>query len=255
MVQISRRAFLQFTASAVVVASTTSLTGSVSPDGSAPAHADVPVPPEFGFTFDDDIYQTGFPSRRMAIEAARVESLASMNGTFRVAQVVRPVFAIPDDLATTAAEWLINSGQLGNELAAAVANANEDLDFEGELEDACFEVERATLGAEGRAALAAALERYGAGDLAIQVRHEADSPVLKCTAEEDQMLDALIADRRLEADLWDAVQRWVTQHDIAAAGNGLKVLDIEEHRLDETLWSLALAPPASTSAEALGSLL
>lgn len=186
---------------------------------------------EYGWSRDGHWFEgSGFASRADAVEDAY--GYFEPGDNFQTAEVFRATIVYPDDCAEKAVDWLINGGLIGNAMASWLECANEEGDYEGELSDACFHVERETMGNAGRVAVIAALERHGDKVLAATVR---DFPVLPDDIEISEPLCAtLVEDKTLESELQSAIVKWAEAHSLETELHGLTVADAQHHVMPAT---------------------
>lgn len=185
---------------------------------------------EYGYSFNEEWYQTGFASREEAIAEA---ISCGEEGSFTTAVVrfynLRMPFGLAEDAANALAdeEW-----QIGDWLANQLAGANQDGDYEGDFESACFAVSRTELGDAGRKAIAASLRRAGATSYADQV-DAGECPVGQDIPE--SILEAVAADKTLEGELLTALGAFADKHNLAGELRGLMTNNIQDHEVPEEL--------------------
>lgn len=209
--RLSRRSLAKLATATVIVAAMPEVTVSAK---------------EYGWTEDGEFYPgVGFDTREQAINDAR--GYLDIGATIQTAEIEFSSLCYPTDCAGCAVDWLLNGGQLGNAMAQWLVDANESGDYQGEFDEACFHVERASLGAAGRLAVSMALRRLEAADLAVVVETYAVLPNdINIPA---HLWSPLSEDEALENDLRIALRQWVGTHHLQEELHGLNAYNSQDH--------------------------
>lgn len=219
---VGRRSLLKLAAAAAVAAGAPVVPEAPAAVLAAPVADPPPVPPmEFGYSLNGgELWNTGFATREEAIEAA-----LEYGEAFSTAEVrLRPI-TYPRDLPEEVANWLHDPGCPGNAAAGWLSGCNEDSDYEGEFDDACYRHAQ-ELREPVRAAIAAAVRRAGFEDWARAVETE-DWPEGNPP---EALTDAIEKDQALQEDLLAILVAYAERH---ALEGELRTLDIEAEEFHE----------------------
>lgn len=183
---------------------------------------------DYGFTFDQYVYETGFPTREAALTAA--QAMRPDVTRFWSGKIEYYRLSIPD-IAEDFTNGLYNNMYYGEILIEALINENKNGDFEGEFTYACHIANSTDLGVGSRQALAAAAHRLDAVDLERFVLASDEPPAAALI---DPVADALCCDSILESDLKKILQNWVDTNHLENDLRGLMINDQEIHTVPHT---------------------
>lgn len=183
--------------------------------------------PDWGWSRDGEIWQTGHATREAAIAAAKTEEAT----LFHTGICDPTSFRMPD-WSEDISDWLANASntELGGYLADQIIGSNVDNQFEDELEQAITSELTVSLGEEARVRSAGALLRIGYQDLAIGILF-GKTPSELSHVDLVPAAESLARDAEFNHSISSGLDGWVRRHGIDSELRSLEIRGQEKHAI------------------------